>query len=392
LKEFIHNFDDGALLQKLIDKDIATKLKQKQSVEKILLLKDKSYLSDVGYHEWRTGLNINNLLPSLYAIKNTRQIWNNVISKYLDLNFLENYLGVEVQLQKILSLILTLGEQKLKFTQESLSNILKYKIAFDGRFVGGKEQVLLGLVPLNLGFKVQSAQSVFPLILWEGTENLDQLQDNTINVIKHLNNFKENRFFWNNRWHQLEFFLSCDLKSLWSVTNRKWKLHNTAEARFCLWCDATNSDRCDWIKWKGCQNTDINNVFPIENNHIIPCSLHGLLRITEKLVKLGIQLAVENGNLELLIEKIRTIGIKSFRVWQPKNQTKYTFASFNSKQCNLILQQAEYIVPIFAPEDNRTLFIWTNWREIMKILSQDNIDIDGLENKLLSWGELYVSR
>ncbi len=76
-------------------------------------------------------------------------------------------------------------------------------------------------------------------------------------------------------------------------------------------------------------------------------------------------MAVEKGCLNLLIEQIQAIGMKNFRIWQPKNQTKYTFSSLDSKKCNLLLQYAELLTSIFAFQDNTILYLWIKKKEML---------------------------
>lgn len=148
-------------------------------------------------------------------------------------------------------------------------------------------------------------------------------------------------------------------------------------------------------------------MFPVNTDKIIPCFLHGLLRITEKLLRLGIRNA-SNKSLPIsaITQAVRHAGVKGFRIWKPRNSEQLTFTSLNGKHCTTILNAAESIVPTLDPS-NTMLPVWIQWRTIVNIISNEKesnlvltvekslsvqINAEVLEQQLDDWSTEFVSR
>jgi hypothetical protein len=84
-----------------------------------------------------------------------------------------------------------------------------------------KFQVLIGIIPLNLGFKIHSAFSTFPIALYEGPEEQNAIEAITKTFCNDLQLIEASGITINGNKHSIEKIISCDLKTLWTLTDRK---------------------------------------------------------------------------------------------------------------------------------------------------------------------------
>ena len=223
----------------------------------------------------------------------------------------------------------------------------------------------------------------------------------------------------------IEFFLGCDLASLWELTNAKyeyasaftyilnrWKTQDPT-SQFCLWCDSPKNKRMLFDEWFGKVRTVLTSYFEIPASHIIYCSLHAKLRsicllrycfdhqfrIVGKLVKLGAQIAHDSQfkTVEGFIEAVRNAGVKNFDATIPKGAEKVKTPGLTGPKCDKILKAAESIVASFESEDKieETTQIWKLCQEILQELEKETVAASNLcefEEKLKKFGRLYVKR
>lgn len=73
---------------------------------------------------------------------------------------------------------------------------------------------------MNLGMKIQSAFSTFPLILVEGEETETTIKQVTASL-KNCVDSIQSKVKIGEEEYEVEKILSCDLKTLWLLTGRK---------------------------------------------------------------------------------------------------------------------------------------------------------------------------
>lgn len=141
--------------------DIIDKYKEEINVPvaKALLAKDEGLISDAVYNAFVNECGLANM-PRLHLIKALRQTWNEIVEKELEIKKInglpEGSSGYQVNIRKVIQIIL--GIVKTFSKEELASNHLLFKLSIDGRFVSGKKEVLVGLIPMNMGFVVSSEE------------------------------------------------------------------------------------------------------------------------------------------------------------------------------------------------------------------------------------------
>ena len=83
--------------------------------------------------------------------------------------------GTSVGLKEAMMVALDVWKAECKKQHIYCPRQVKWKITLDGRPLAGHDQVCVGMVPLIQGFKFQSADSVFPLMLFNGRESKHNL-------------------------------------------------------------------------------------------------------------------------------------------------------------------------------------------------------------------------
>jgi hypothetical protein len=95
-------------------------------------------------------------------------------------------------------------------------------------------------------------------------------------------------------------YLAADLASLWTISKKSWLRNNS----FCFWCPSTASDSGDFEYWKRFTG-DLAKVFGIPSDRIIFCTLHAMLRVTERLLLWLLNRSRQLNTFEDVIEFIR---------------------------------------------------------------------------------------
>lgn len=229
-----------------------------RSAEEILFIKDQVSLSDDAYLKTRKALGFKEILPPLSQVLDSRKKWNEVVSDNLSLVEIDSLNGYKVSLAGVISLILR------SFPIIEDTTVLQLKLSFDGRVLGKRHEVLVGVIPLNTTAKVQSPFSVYPIALFEGKETLENMKIACSSLIDEMNCLQEHGFQNGTTKIKVEFFLVCDLKSFWTISNRRYSntlltlvgvygREMTRSSAFTVtaqsiteehWTDVTQSGRC----------------------------------------------------------------------------------------------------------------------------------------------------
>ena len=141
-----------------------------EEVDEVVQLKDESFLSDEGYKTWIGGRMWRKFFPSLSAVKLRRTLWNKVTLIYIRMTSTktDKYSGKQIPVEVAMDII----QRRCLLKKKRRPKVLKFKLTLDGRLVGGRSEVLVGVIPMNLGFKVHSPHSVFPVQLTAGDEGI----------------------------------------------------------------------------------------------------------------------------------------------------------------------------------------------------------------------------
>jgi len=176
--------------------------------------------------------------------------------------------------------------------------VYRWKLSFDGTDCGDKSLLAFFLVPLSLGFNEQSSATVQLLGLGWGSESAATLNGYLPDIAAHLaylhlygleiptpDGVKRVR---------MRVDIGADLSSIWKATG----IGSGMAMCSCLYCAVTKLQRqvtgqelCDLMdpaNWRVDEATGTYlHIFGLSAFHSIhQCSLHGLTRISEKLMKL----------------------------------------------------------------------------------------------------------
>ena len=104
---------------------------------------------------------------------------------------------------------------------------MELKISLDGRVLAGKQQILVGVIPIlrNKSVKGHSSKLVFPLMLVECPENEENV-DKILDSLKiQIEEVKKKSYSIGDQPVTLDFWLAADLKSLWEILGLKYVLY-----------------------------------------------------------------------------------------------------------------------------------------------------------------------
>jgi hypothetical protein len=187
-----------------------------------LYWKDVLLLSDLAYFTLRKVWNLQEILPSLESVKAERKKYNYLVDQdlKLDQSITDRWeKGWAVTLDSVIHCICNVLR---KYKQKH--SILELKISLDGRILAGKQQILVGVIPIlrNKSIKGHSSKLVFPLMLVECPEN-EKNVDKLLDSLKiQLEEVKKNSYSIGDQPVTLDFWLAADLKSLWEILGLKY--------------------------------------------------------------------------------------------------------------------------------------------------------------------------
>jgi hypothetical protein len=159
--KFIDDINNGEYWQQKVEKMKDLHLSElRLDEEQVLMAKDEGLISDAVYEGFIRDLKLEKLLPSKARLKKIRQKWNEFVEEKLKIEKIQEGLdptkitvhGYRVNIRSIVELVLTIvmtfGSKKIN------NNTLEFKLSLDGRLLNGQKQILVGLIPMNMGFVV----------------------------------------------------------------------------------------------------------------------------------------------------------------------------------------------------------------------------------------------
>ncbi len=174
-EQLVQSIDEGKLVQRLLQKEIQP-AERIVSPSRALLSKDEGLISDEIFRAFVIECGVSSLFPSLDAVKKRRKELNEEITERLIIERMhlpDGNIGYECNVMRVIKLILQAVET---FTpKQQIPDRLEFKISLDGRLMHGKKDILVGLIPLNLGFVTQNEYNVWPLAIFSGKEDYNFL-------------------------------------------------------------------------------------------------------------------------------------------------------------------------------------------------------------------------
>lgn len=123
----------------------------------------------------------------------------------------------------------------------------EFNIKLDGRPLGGKDQVAVGLAPINFDNKSsQSALSIYPIAIGNCKEKRSNLKQLLRNLNHQKNAIKKYGIWVDGKKYNISFTVTIDYKALLLLLNKKddedFKLGGKGyDVEFCAFCDAQST-------------------------------------------------------------------------------------------------------------------------------------------------------
>ena len=259
-------------------------------------------IPDSAYHKLRTVCGLQNELPTLYKIKKHRAELNKRIMEKLNVKQLQGG-GWLVDYAKLWDWVKELVDEGVfpdaKLPDDKLMGIL----TFDGRSIGGRSQIYVGLkFPwLNFG-KTQSCDSIFPVAILPGSDGVGNTAKTFNDVpigggksltalIKEVRDSEEQTIKHNGQERKIKYqqCFAADQKSMWSLFDicQVPMTKKNPTAQICTYCDCCNaSDIKGGFDIMSDPRSDGTYLFDPATECTF-CLLHCKLRITERLLFLA---------------------------------------------------------------------------------------------------------
>jgi hypothetical protein len=249
-------------------------------------------------------------------------------------------------------------------------------LTFDGREIGGRNQVYVGLkFPFIQDFgKVQSSDVIFPIAIFNGKDdhaNMDAFFDAPVfdgdRSIRDMILSIRNRAAVTIRGQTVKLtqHFVADQKSMWAVMNccQKPKTKNASgmTAEICSFCMATNHPED-----KGnLEMRHTNRAWDLFDPALTMtfCLLHLKLRITEKLFQLAAAESYRTSSKTKLQSAIRALDVNMTIELKGKNKKKLSCTSMNGRDCEKLMATYLTWLPAVGVKDSTKAAQWEDlWR------------------------------
>jgi hypothetical protein len=147
----------------------------------------------------------------------------------------------------------------------------------DGRKIGDNDQVVFGIVPIikNHSGVTQNPFFYIPILIVNDRESTELFQEVVDLVTPQMSREVD---VGSEKW-TIDWICVADLSSIWKATDMSWH----SETGFCPWCNAHKKD-CLSVSKQYIKRDSIEGLFGLAPTSIYFCTLHSILRITEKLI------------------------------------------------------------------------------------------------------------
>lgn len=278
----------------------------------------------------------------------------------------------------------------------------RWKFSLDAREVGGQQQVMVGVTPMDLDLPVNSCFSVLPLALYVGDESNEGFHDQVAPLAEEMEALEDNGIiFSHNCSTRPEFVMSADLKSCWAI----YGFGGVFAQEQCPYCSIQRKERHRYGACTSITRTLADfpkAVVSIPPQKFLFCSLHMLLRVVDYLwLKLVTVIRANSRTRKRNLKKLEEIlvrhGLKfKYYEFEDANGNKqWEVGSFTGKQCRKLLEYAATeICSLDSSEDGRsglTYDCWSKFWTLWKRLN-DTEDHVGFHVAAQDWGRCMFDR
>jgi hypothetical protein len=272
-----------------------------------------------------------------------------------------------VDLEAAMKCAIDVWRQECKEQHVYLPKRIRWKLTLDGRPLGGHDQVAVGMVPLIPGLKFQSADSVYPLLLFNGRESKHNLHQALKDLALEMKAIKLKGLDMNGVNYEISYLLCCDMSSLWKIFIDAAGVKKFGDD-FCVFCHVSKDGRWDLDNPEFQKmRSDIQCIFPVSLTEVVFCSLHARMRIVDKLMSQLATTAHQNNKqkgVQKLIAAVRDAGVKCFNI----DQQTLAPTSLIGGNCTRILSHFKTIVASAEEPGSQELIIsLTVWESVYNI-------------------------
>jgi len=414
----MHQIKDGHVMN-AVQKDLeaARKALTKGNLVEIARTLELICVPDSAYHQLRTKCNLQSVLPSLYGIKKNRAALNTILMEELNIQQLVGG-GHLVDYSAVWDIVLELLGRDMfpetHFPDDKLQGIF----TFDGREIGGRKQVYVGLKFPWLDFgNSQSCKAIFPIAILPGTDDVSNLEAkfNAPTIAGGRSLMQQIQAVQAEGTHEVcvsgiqrsilkqQIFVG-DQKSMWSFFNccQSPMRHTSHKVCICTFCMCTNDpdEKADFSKSHAPRPTSGLGVFSPWLDCTF-CLLHAKLRICEKLLELTSQKAIQLKKMSALQTDIRKQDIQMTISADDKKKAKCT--SMNGRDCEkLVASRAEWLTALNTKKNTEAskqfLSLWNLWDKIFNALNRrygiagpGAADLAELRTNIADFGALFLT-
>ena len=271
--------------------------------------------------------------------------------------------GTSMSLRHAMSLAIDVWKKECQALGFNLPRNLKWKLTLDGRPLAGHDQVCIGMVPLIPGFKWQSSDSVYPLMLFNGKESKHNLHAALKGLAEEMREIKASGLVVDGQLHTVSYLLCCDMSSLWKIFIDK-KFGDD----FCVFCHVSKKGRWDLNNPEfQIIRTDLICIFPVELTEVVFCGLHARIRIVDKLMAQLAQTAYDNGSqkgVRKLVDAVRLARVDCFNI----NAGDLKPTALIGGNCTKILANYKTIVAaVEEPDSDDLRYSLEVWESVYQI-------------------------
>ena len=267
--------------------------------------------------------------------------------------------GWQVHLAQLLKFIVYKAIRTGAIKEEDVPHVIQARITYDGAETAGHPGIIGYLVPLNLGLKVQSAHSAFPLFFCRCQESHENLKQELQDLCRWIPELESDGLSLNLggpiTTHEVSFTQSQDMASMWKqcITEEGTKVTSNCNAGACWVCGANKKNKHLFHKWRNWTLTTlfhIITILPIPKHKTLPCVAHGKFRVTEKLTTLLACTAAEAGHASELLDIIHQpltqggLGCDHVRIKKDGDSGKISVSTLYGDVCDRFVANGEALV------------------------------------------------
>ncbi len=236
-------------------------------------------MSDATYRTFRSLSDLLDQLPGVDKLVSLRKQVNIKVKNKLGV--VVNKVSRQVFMNADLVLAFMFEIQLQTFPNFEWPDIILVKFSVDGRPNQGRDEVLIGIVPMNISLAAQSAYSVFPLAVLECKES--EASSSVQGYASKVMSWRSKSFNFGAKSCRVKPLMCSDLVSTWDATGLKYKPNKLPDMPFCPCCLKLAKD-INSYELEPTRDLLPNLGFPARD--WVYCSLHAGMRITEHMISI----------------------------------------------------------------------------------------------------------